>query len=213
MEDLVTEVEEDLREVMAEAAAEGGPGVNDGDFVTAVFIDLPSDDDRRILVANLGHPPPLLLHAGMVSALEPTTPTPPLGLGDLAGARPPADTFGFPPGSTLLLYTDGVVEARNRDGDFYPLADRLGRWTALPPAGLLDAIHSDLRHHVGARLGDDVAMVAIRRIGAVRTGLHRLSDPPGSAAPPAPGRRRLRASEPRSRVSLPSAPPQPVAAP
>ncbi|WP_371502439.1 serine/threonine-protein phosphatase [Kitasatospora sp. NBC_00374] len=163
VEDLVTEVEEDLREVMAEAAGEGGPGVNDGDFVTAVFIDLPSDDDRRILVANLGHPPPLLLHAGVVSTLEPTTPTPPLGLGDLAGARPPADTFGFPPGSTLLLYTDGVVEARNRDGDFYPLADRLGRWTALPPAGLLDAIHSDLRHHVGARLGDDVAMVAIRR--------------------------------------------------
>jgi hypothetical protein len=43
------------------------------------------------------------------------------------------------------------------------LAERLRQWTELPPAQLLDAVHTDLRHHVGARLGDDVAMMAIRR--------------------------------------------------
>jgi serine phosphatase RsbU (regulator of sigma subunit) len=163
MEDLVADVEENLRQDMAEAAVAGGTDVDSGNFVTAVFLDLPTGAGSGIRVANLGHPPPLLLRTGAVAALEPATPTAPLGLGDLAGARPAADTFDFPAGSTLLLYTDGVVEARNRKGDFYPLAERLRQWTELPPAQLLDAVHTDLRHHVGARLGDDVAMMAIRR--------------------------------------------------
>ncbi|MER8184986.1 PP2C family protein-serine/threonine phosphatase [Kitasatospora sp. NPDC094015] len=160
---LVTEVEESLRQDLLERAAEAGRGADLGDFVTAVLLDLPAEDGREVLVANLGHPPPLLLHAGAVRPLDPATAAPPLGLGDLTGARPPADAFDFPPGSTLLLYTDGVVEARDRTGRFYPLTERLGRWHALAPAELLDAVHTDLRRHVGARLADDVAMVAVRR--------------------------------------------------
>jgi serine phosphatase RsbU (regulator of sigma subunit) len=163
MEDMVADVEESLRQDMAEAAARGGPDVDHGDFVTAVFLDLPTGAGSGMRVANLGHPPPLLLRGGAVTALEPATPTPPLGLGDLAGRRPAADTFDFPAGTTLLLYTDGVVEARNRNGEFYPLAERIRQWTELPPARLLDAVHTDLRRHVGARLGDDVAMMAVRR--------------------------------------------------
>ncbi|MFC9330667.1 PP2C family protein-serine/threonine phosphatase [Kitasatospora sp. NPDC057015] len=188
---LVAEVEESLRLDSQEAAAARGADsdaadrsvaaddFDDADFVTAVFLGVPVDDGSRIEVANLGHPPPLLLHAGAVGALEPSSATPPLGLGDLTGARPPIDVFEFPRGSTLLLYTDGVVEARNRDGDFYPLAERLGRWTSLPPAELLDAVHTDLRAHVGARLGDDVAMVAIRHAEPARDLRHPA---PGPAA-------------------------------
>ncbi|WP_082527222.1 PP2C family protein-serine/threonine phosphatase, partial [Kitasatospora sp. MBT63] len=163
VEDLVAEVEDDLREELRAAAAEAGPGAADDGFVTAVFLDLPADGGGPVRLANLGHPPPLLLDAGGVTALDPAVATPPLGLGDLAGPRPAADAFGLPPGATLLLYTDGVIEARNRAGEFYPLADRLRQWLALSPAALLEAVHGDLRHHVGARLADDVAMVAIRR--------------------------------------------------
>ncbi|MDF3303106.1 PP2C family protein-serine/threonine phosphatase [Streptomyces tropicalis] len=133
-------------------------------FVTAVVLELPDEGPMR--VANLGHPPPLLLHEGKVTALEPAVTVPPLGLGDLADGDVVVEDADFPPGATLLLYTDGVTEARDPSGDFYPLAARVRPWTSLPPSALLAAVHADLRQYAGARLADDVAMVAVRRAPA-----------------------------------------------
>lgn len=42
------------------------------------------------------------------------------------------DVFAFEAGDTLLLFTDGVIEARDRGGDFYPLAERAAQWTESP---------------------------------------------------------------------------------
>jgi hypothetical protein len=66
----------------------------------------------------------------------------------------------------LLLYTDGVTEARDARGTFYPLAQRAAKWAGLEPTHLLASIEADLREHVppGA-LADDMAMVAVRRDG------------------------------------------------
>ncbi|MFD1658393.1 PP2C family protein-serine/threonine phosphatase [Streptomyces caeni] len=166
--ELVHELEaafrQDIQELSA-AAAGGSPPLNgpfeEEAFVTAVVLDLPDTGPLRL--ANLGHPPPLLVHEGNVTVLDPTVAVPPLGLGDLIRGEVPLDTVDFPPGATLLLYTDGVSEARGPDGVFYPLEDRLTRWTALAPDALLAAVHDDLREYVGARLTDDVAMVAVRR--------------------------------------------------
>ncbi|MFB6963033.1 SpoIIE family protein phosphatase [Streptomyces sp. NPDC056309] len=91
------------------------------------------------------------------------SPAPPLGLGGLGRDHPHVDEVGFPSGATLLLYTDGVIEARNRPGDFYPLAERLPGWSRLRPQALVEAVHSDLRRHVGRGLGDDVTLVAVQR--------------------------------------------------
>ncbi|MFD4975143.1 hypothetical protein [Streptomyces sp. NPDC058424] len=38
----------------------------------------------------------------------------------------------------MLLYTDGVIEARNRSGAFYPLAERLPGWSRLRPQALVE---------------------------------------------------------------------------
>jgi serine phosphatase RsbU (regulator of sigma subunit) len=68
----------------------------------------------RYRQANAGHPPPLLIAAGGAVFLE-ATPELVLGTGDRSarvGAR-----FDLPPGSTLLLYTDGIVERRGRSID------------------------------------------------------------------------------------------------
>jgi hypothetical protein len=174
---VVCELEEAFHEDVRELSAAAAPGHSGPDnsyeeaFVTAVVVDLP--DDGPIHLANLGHPPPLIVHQGAVTALEPTMAVPPLGLGELNGGKVAVDTVDFPPGATLLLYTDGVTEARDRAGDFYPLADRLSHWTALPPDALLAAVRDDLRQHVGARLVDDVAMVAVHRAPArVPSGRH-----------------------------------------
>lgn len=68
-------------------------------------------------------------------------------------------------GDILLLYTDGVIEARNAAGEFYPLADRLGQWISCACDDLLSAIADDLARHLAAPRADDVAMVAVQRIG------------------------------------------------
>lgn len=170
LRDLIPYLERSLREDM-EAAAEAAARNPDAggraerrlreEFVTAVVVDVPADRDG-ISVVNRGHPPPLIIHQDRVRPLETAAPGLPLGLGDLDGAVT-VDTFDFAPGDTLLLYTDGVIEARDPAGAFYPLADRLRRWTSLSPDDLLEAIRTDLLRYAHGRLGDDVALVAVRR--------------------------------------------------
>jgi len=80
---------------------------------------------------------------------------------------PPVDTFPFAAGDILLLYTDGATEARDPQGRFYPLADRLGTFGGCrTPGELLDRIRADLLDHSRGSLGDDAALVAVMRAAA-----------------------------------------------
>ncbi|MDH6143020.1 MULTISPECIES: PP2C family protein-serine/threonine phosphatase [Kitasatospora] len=132
-------------------------------FITAVILDIP-DDGTQIQIINCGHPPPLLLHHGRVVTLEVRRPAPPLGLGGLLEPQYQADSFRFSPSDRLLLYTDGVIEARNAARTFYPLTERIRDWTTERPAALLQHLRRDLLEHAGGRLGDDAAMVAVERV-------------------------------------------------
>ncbi|MFI6661442.1 SpoIIE family protein phosphatase [Streptomyces sp. NPDC050523] len=67
---------------------------------------------HRITVANAGHPPPLLLHAGGQAEVLQVPPGAPIGVG---GVDFEAVELAAPAGATLLLYTDGLVESRMRD--------------------------------------------------------------------------------------------------
>ena len=88
---------------------------------------------------------------------------PPLGVLDPAEVRPPVLRFPFEAGDRLLLYTDGVIEARDNWGVFYPLADRLPQCAvADDPADVLERVHEDVRRHVGRQLGDDAAMLLLQ---------------------------------------------------
>lgn len=132
-------------------------------FVTAVVIDIASDGST-VEVVNSGHPPPLLIHGRAVRALLPDRPELPLGLGDLTGQTQHVDTYGLDIGDIILLYTDGVIEARDARGTFYPLTERLARWAPDGPQSLLETIKTDLFSFVDTRLADDVAMVAVQRV-------------------------------------------------
>ncbi|WP_244328774.1 PP2C family protein-serine/threonine phosphatase [Streptomyces marokkonensis] len=163
----VGEIETAFREEVQEQCVVTDPGIGPAggptaeSFVTGLLVDL--SDDGSVRMVNLGHPAPLLLHEGVVTALEPSVPAPPVGLGDLSADEPVVDTAGLPPGATLLLHTDGVTEARDASGAFYPLAERARSWTDREPDALLAAVHADLRRYASARLVDDVALVALRR--------------------------------------------------
>ncbi|MFF8012506.1 SpoIIE family protein phosphatase [Streptomyces sp. NPDC007929] len=132
------------------------------DFVTAVVAGYPPGG--RLEVVNCGHTPPLLVRAsGEVTPVEPDLPSPPLGLRALAGQTPGLQELPFTEGDQLLLYTDGVTEARDHGRAFYPLAEGLQRHVTHEPARTLDALHDELLAHVGGRLHDDAALLLIRK--------------------------------------------------
>ncbi|MER6530173.1 SpoIIE family protein phosphatase [Streptomyces sp. NPDC001508] len=62
-----------------------------------------------------------------------------------------------------MLYTDGVSEARDERGVFYPLRARLAAWVDEAPVPLVRRITADLREHAGGRLDDGMALIVARR--------------------------------------------------
>ncbi|WP_078871151.1 PP2C family protein-serine/threonine phosphatase [Streptomyces caatingaensis] len=134
-------------------------------FATALLVEIPHGAGR-IGILNCGHPPPLLLNRGELRVLEPTAPSPLLNLADLIGDGYSIDTFPFAPGDHLLLFTDGVTEARNRDGEFFPLADWLRGQNPARPRELLDRLHRDLLRYSGGVLDDDIAALAVQLVPA-----------------------------------------------
>ncbi|NUR57306.1 MAG: serine/threonine-protein phosphatase [Catenulispora sp.] len=140
--------------------------VRDEEFVTAVLLSV-DPTTPTVQVVNCGHPPPLLMRDGRVDVLAPVEPGPPLGLFDIAspaGTAAAAPAWaGFAPGDTLLLYTDGTTEARDKSGRFFDLAAFLTDRPAAAPAELTSQILTGLAAHVGGRLEDDVALLVVRR--------------------------------------------------
>ncbi|MET8328243.1 PP2C family protein-serine/threonine phosphatase [Streptomyces sp. NPDC005181] len=132
-------------------------------FVTAAVLDIP-DAGCELRLVSCGHPPPLLLRAGEVLSLEVREPAPPLGLAQLLAPAFTAETFAFGTGDVLLLYTDGVIESRDRSGRFYPLVERVASRRGDGAESLLEYVRADLLRHAGGCLGDDAAMVAIERL-------------------------------------------------
>jgi hypothetical protein len=132
-------------------------------FVTALIAQVP--DEPVVHLINRGHPPPLVLHQGRVQALMPTSPLPPLGLEDLITGPPEKpETYPFLPGDRLLLYTDGVIEARSPGNDFFRLPEAMEAAHALPRPDFLGELHQQLLRHTEGRLTDDVAMILVDRL-------------------------------------------------
>ncbi|MFI9557437.1 PP2C family protein-serine/threonine phosphatase [Nonomuraea endophytica] len=134
-------------------------------FVTALLIEM-SHDAHTATMLSCGHPPPVLIGRDPAAIRQLTLDTyaPPLGLGDLAPRDYKSATFPFEPGDLLLVYTDGIIEARNPAGVFYPLHDRLPHLRADDPDTLVAALHADLLAYTRGGLDDDLALIAIQRL-------------------------------------------------
>jgi serine phosphatase RsbU (regulator of sigma subunit) len=132
-------------------------------FVTALMMNLDCDPWTEFVCC--GHPPPLLLRDGVASYVDMFSPSPPLGLLDMTDGWCSPGVFRFTGHDRLLLYTDGVSEARDDAGVFFPLAEQADAAARDHPDddGLLDALMSGLRAHVGAAARDDVLMMTVGR--------------------------------------------------
>ena len=80
--------------------------LGDEDFVTALIVDI--DDDGSATFVCCGHPPAIVARGGDAALGRLCSPAVPLGL----GSRPVAATEQLEPGDRVLLFTDGLVEAR-----------------------------------------------------------------------------------------------------
>jgi serine phosphatase RsbU (regulator of sigma subunit) len=81
---------------------------------------------------------------------------------------PPTLRVRLGPGETLLVVTDGVTEARNRDGLFYPLKSLvregvLADAQLAEPGRLVAFVRDGTLRHGGGHLADDTTIFAVRR--------------------------------------------------
>jgi phosphoserine phosphatase RsbU/P len=154
----------DLGTIVADLDRAVARSVGDEDFVTAALVE---ERGGTLTIVNCGHPAPLLLRRGQVIPLEPAAPAPPLGF--MPSAQPRVERLE--PGDRLLLYTDGLAEAR-QEGEFFPTAERA--WRLLGHGTVADGLASletALLEWVRGQLDDDIAVVLMEYAGAQRAGV------------------------------------------
>ncbi|MFL6056359.1 MAG: SpoIIE family protein phosphatase [Actinoallomurus sp.] len=124
---------------------------------------------RLLSFANAGHQPPLLILDGEVGELEAS------GRGAMLGVRQPGvggdiryeeETRELPPGSTLVLYTDGLIERRPKeDGDYHSreqARELLYEAVRKAARGNVESIANAAFEAVPGDIDDDVAIVVVR---------------------------------------------------
>jgi serine phosphatase RsbU (regulator of sigma subunit) len=113
-------------------------------------------------ILNCGHPPPLLVRNRAVTPVEDPDPGLPLGLASLAPSARTPMKIPFFPGDQMLFYTDGISEARDKAGTFYPLSRCGALLDGGKPEAALDRLQADVTRYVGHALEDDTALLLIR---------------------------------------------------
>ncbi|MZF88204.1 SpoIIE family protein phosphatase [Streptomyces sp. SID5643] len=135
--------------------------ITDVTMATTIFARVePAEDGHwQLSWTNAGHPPPLLIsHDGLADYL---TEGHGILLGTQTGTRRPDATAQLPPGSTLVLYTDGLVEAPRRtlDEGLERLRQHAAALAHRPLASFTDQL---LRRVRPSGNDDDVALLAVR---------------------------------------------------
>jgi serine phosphatase RsbU (regulator of sigma subunit) len=132
------------------------------EFVTALLVEV--SGHGQLILFNAGHPPPLLVRATGESGLLELPPALPIGLALGDGPGDVAEvTVHLAAGDRLLLYTDGLSEARDRSGRFLDplsLTDDL-RGAATVEVALDGALDHVARHVPRGHLVDDLALLLL----------------------------------------------------
>ncbi|EMF00121.1 serine/threonine-protein phosphatase [Streptomyces mobaraensis NBRC 13819 = DSM 40847] len=141
------------------------------DFATVLVLQV--GPENEVTALNCGHPwphrltggdhrPPAGVRAEVLSAGEPL---PPLGMFPLPAEPPVRRLTRLLPGETLVLHTDGVEDARDAAGRFFPLTRALAEAAAsapVVPAAVVDRVRAAVLRHTGGVLTDDFALLALR---------------------------------------------------
>ncbi|MET7840369.1 PP2C family protein-serine/threonine phosphatase [Streptomyces sp. NPDC005356] len=142
------------------------------EFVTVLLLEIRQDGE--VLALNCGHPWPYLLrsHAGPAAVARGYAelvgggePLPPLGPFPLPAELPVVACGRLLPGEGLLLHTDGLEDARDARGRFFPLPAALAeavRVQPVVPQAVIRAVYAQLLCHTGGLQDDDAALLVLR---------------------------------------------------
>ncbi|WP_431035324.1 PP2C family protein-serine/threonine phosphatase [Streptomyces sp. P6-2-1] len=175
----------------ATAALIGFPPFTDADpldqAAQADPANFPVPTPYEIELVDFGHEVPLAVSPRGVREI-PTEPVLPLGLSGLLSTPFAVQRLRVAADETLLLVTDGVTEARDRAGEFFPLAERIGGRVAADPGltqplRLVELVRDEVLRYTRGRLTDDTTILAVRR-GAGREGPRDPPRAPPGAPPP-----------------------------
>jgi phosphoserine phosphatase RsbU/P len=165
---------DDLRHTLVSVNHSFCENTGDADYATLFFADY-DDCSRRLRYANCGHPPPLLLCGGggredqasgmgKVQRLDATS----MVVGLFNDWQCEVAEVNLAPGDTLVLYTDGITEARSADGEEFGesrLVDTLRSYCHLPVGPLLRAVVEAVQQFSAGEQQDDITMVIARSVG------------------------------------------------
>jgi serine phosphatase RsbU (regulator of sigma subunit) len=127
-------------------------------MATVIYLTIAADLDH-FLVASMGHLPLVVAAPGDDSVLLACSPSQPIGVGD--ADRPVDTTCPLVPGTTIALYTDGLVERRRA-----PIDDGLERLRSAVRPGPVDDVCNEVMDALigGESAEDDVALLLCRRL-------------------------------------------------
>ncbi|SYZ72705.1 putative Serine phosphatase [Candidatus Zixiibacteriota bacterium] len=133
--------------------------------LACVAIESEADDRSRIIQANAGHCPPVLVrHSGAIERLNPT--------GGVLGVHDAFDyceeTLYLDRGDLLLLYTDGVTETENESGEMFDESRMIeflkANHSMLSLEALLAGLYDEVMKFSGHKdLQDDFTIIAVRK--------------------------------------------------
>ena len=137
---------------------------NDEMMFVTVFVGVIDLRTGRMIYVNAGHNPPLVRRDGRFEFLTVEDGCA-LGIGENEEYR--HEELMLSAGDVIFLYTDGVTEAMNADGDQYSEGRLLDRLNALDEhltaESIIEAVARDIKNHVdGAEQSDDITMLAVR---------------------------------------------------
>ncbi|MEU9701390.1 PP2C family protein-serine/threonine phosphatase [Streptomyces sp. NPDC047981] len=137
-------------------------------FVTGILAQI--SPTGQLVLLNRGHPAPLLLtRDNGVDFVDSIEPAPPFGLTALAGPDDQQDSVTrrtLHPGDRLLFYTDGLSEARDGEGRFYPVGERAAPLlTGGSPDEALARLRTDVATFTGTPPDDDSALLLLEFAG------------------------------------------------
>jgi Na+/proline symporter len=132
-------------------------------FITMFYL-IYNSDSRRLSFASAGHNPPLIWRAGSRSSERLDAE------GLILGIKRWVDfeekQVQLYPGDVLLLYTDGITEAENQDGEFFGeerLAALFAEYQHLTPEQIIDNLLQQVRLFAGVHhFNDDVSLVVMQ---------------------------------------------------
>jgi sigma-B regulation protein RsbU (phosphoserine phosphatase) len=133
----------------------------EGLFATVIYALV--DQDGNGIFASAGHPPPLMLGRDDCTRLVPVGSGPLLGAMDFA--EWPITAFSLAPGETLVLYTDGLLEAGSNDDLFGTdrAQDVLCQERAAAVEARVERLIEAARRHDAGLFRDDVVVMALER--------------------------------------------------